>query len=154
MNDQEIDILISKLNWKNKEKFIRASINELVNIDANKLNKLILPQNDKALWENSAKVLFKIGFPKVNAIFEDLFIWLQDLNWPGCNIIVNLFKNANRNDLINNIEKVAKIAISNSDEMWIGGLKVLIKEIDIKENEFDDKELFKIIENNLMSFNP
>ena len=41
----------------------------------------------KARWENAAKMIVKIGWPKVDHILIPLFIWLIDPNWPGSKLI-------------------------------------------------------------------
>ena len=38
---------------------------------------------NKRLWENAAKTIVKIGFPKTEHILVPLFMWLLDPNWPG-----------------------------------------------------------------------
>lgn len=42
---------------------------------------------DKSKWENAAKTLIKIGWPKIDHIIVPMFIWLLDPNWPGSNLI-------------------------------------------------------------------
>lgn len=48
-------------------------------------------QGGKARWENAAKTIVKIGWPKVDHILIPLFIWLLDPNWPGSIIIWDFF---------------------------------------------------------------
>lgn len=42
---------------------------------------------DKGKWENAAKTIVKIGWPKVEHIIIPLFCWLLDPNWPGSALI-------------------------------------------------------------------
>lgn len=42
---------------------------------------------DKGKWENAAKTIVKIGWPKVDRIIIPLFCWLLDPNWPGSFLI-------------------------------------------------------------------
>ncbi len=41
----------------------------------------------KAKWENAAKTIIKLGWPKVDHIVVPLFMWLLDPNWPGSILI-------------------------------------------------------------------
>lgn len=44
---------------------------------------------DKSKWENAAKTIIKIGWPKVDRIMIPVFCWLLDPNWPGSILIYN-----------------------------------------------------------------
>ena len=44
---------------------------------------------EKSRWENAAKVIINIGWPKVDHILVPLFLWLLDPNWPGSQLIYN-----------------------------------------------------------------
>ena len=48
-------------------------------------------EGGKARWENAAKVIVKIGWPKVDHILVPMFFWLIDSNWPGSIIIWDFF---------------------------------------------------------------
>lgn len=41
----------------------------------------------KERWENAAKTIIKIGWPRVDNIIVPLFVWLIDPNWPGSELI-------------------------------------------------------------------
>ena len=41
----------------------------------------------KSRWENAAKTIVQIGWPKVDIIIIPLFYWLLDPNWPGSELI-------------------------------------------------------------------
>ncbi|MBQ9838098.1 MAG: hypothetical protein IJO56_01185 [Oscillospiraceae bacterium] len=48
---------------------------------------------DKSKWENAAKVIQKIGWPRIENIVVPLFYWLLDSNWPGSETIRSLILN-------------------------------------------------------------
>lgn len=63
----------------------------------------------KERWENAAKTIAEIGFPKVSNIIVPLFMWLLDSNWPGSELIYNFILTlprdilrAKTNEIINN----------------------------------------------------
>ncbi len=41
----------------------------------------------KAYWDNTARTVVKIGWPKVDKIIVPLFQWTIDPNWPGSEMI-------------------------------------------------------------------
>jgi len=41
----------------------------------------------KDRWENAAKTVVQIGWPKIENILLPLFMWLLDPNWPGSELI-------------------------------------------------------------------
>ena len=51
------------------------------------LSVLFQPIESKSIWENCAKVLASKDDEKLSFYLLDLFKWLQDLNWPGADII-------------------------------------------------------------------
>jgi hypothetical protein len=59
----KIDVLIKKLNWDNPVEIQEEAIKKLTKIDILDLTVLLQPVFGKNYWENSAKVLFKIGYP-------------------------------------------------------------------------------------------
>lgn len=44
---------------------------------------------EKEYWENAARIIIKIGWPKIESIVVPLFMWLLDPNWPGSELIYN-----------------------------------------------------------------
>lgn len=53
----------------------------------NEQEKYYKRQSGKERWENAAKTIIKIGWPKVDIILIPMFIWLLDPNWPGSKLI-------------------------------------------------------------------
>lgn len=53
----------------------------------NDQEKYYIREGGKEKWENAAKTIVKIGWPKVDEIIVPLFMWLLDPNWPGSMLI-------------------------------------------------------------------
>lgn len=61
---------------------------------------------DKSRWENAAKTIIKIGWPKVDAIIVPLFIWLLDPNWPGSNMIYDFLCSLPKDVVAQNMKRI------------------------------------------------
>ena len=55
------------------------------------------PYKDK--WENAAKVILNIGWPKIKPILVPLFVWLLDSNWPGSEQIRQFILSLPKNEI-------------------------------------------------------
>ena len=78
------------LSWDNDEKIQAQGINEAKKIK--NISVLIQPIESKSVWENCAKVLASKTDEELKIYLIDLFKWLQDMNWPGADIIYNRLK--------------------------------------------------------------
>jgi hypothetical protein len=128
----------------NQQYIVEKTIKQLSKIDQGELQYLFFPP-DKALWENCARVLQLIGFPRLNNSIALLLEWLQDLNYPGIEIILKICSGCERTKLVEQLEKSLFEAASDQDEQWIGGLKLLVQRLGVKDSEFKDKGLFTLI---------
>lgn len=61
---------------------------------------------DKCKWENAAKTIVQIGWPKVDSIIVPLFMWLLDPNWPGSSIIYEFLQTLPSDVLHSKIRKI------------------------------------------------
>jgi hypothetical protein len=134
---QKEDVLseIDRMSWERSAEENRVAIDRLVTIDDAHIDLLILPRKGKSTFENAAIVLAKIGFPRLNRHVTQLLEWLKDLNWLGANRILDLLVKADSETLVPCLRDAIDRAIAEKDEMWLGGLKVLItkKELGIAE---------------------
>lgn len=121
-----IEELINDLEWSKPVEVQENAIKKLEKISEKDLNKLIQPKN-KYCWENSARVIKKIGYPKIQIIIPELIEWLKDLNWPGAIIILDTLKNIEKNEIEGFIEEALIKAEKENDELWKIGIEELIK---------------------------
>lgn len=85
-----IDEIFDMLDWSQPESVQQFGIKEASSIKH--LHVFILPCSrtySKNLWENCAKVLAAKSDDELEPFFGGLLEWLQDLNWPGAEIIYN-----------------------------------------------------------------
>lgn len=82
---EDIQKLIEDLSWDNPKDVVDKAINQLLKIDDEQVTLLLQPVN-KSCWENAAKVLQMIGYPRNKLALPGLIEWLRDMNWPGAQI--------------------------------------------------------------------
>lgn len=80
-----IDKIFEYLSWENNTEIQKQGLKLANNID--NLSVLIMPIEDKSIWENCAKVLVSKSDEKLKIYFFELFEWLKDMNWPGAYLI-------------------------------------------------------------------
>lgn len=56
--------------------------------EINNLSVLIMPIESKSVWENCAKVIVSKTDEELQLYYIKLFEWLQDMNWPGAELIL------------------------------------------------------------------
>ena len=144
---QKLTDLVNGFTFDEKEKKIiyskqfLNSVNEFAQSDLS--NKFFLQQFfppypkpfcEKKYWHGFAKILETRGLQKIDDVKEDLFIWFQDGNWPGNEIIQPFIKNNKsyfKSSFINSILK----AIDVDDISWACYMiDVFIINYDINEN--------------------
>ena len=78
-----------------------------------------LPNGSKSVWEPCAKVIADRSDEELAPYLSFLFEWLQDLNWPGAEIILDRLakmpKALTEEDLYYSKSKAEKV----QDEMWL-----------------------------------
>jgi len=141
----EQDILIN-LNWNASLESQKRAINDLASMANINPNTLVQPIG-KEYWENAAKVLVEIGYPRIEVAIPGLFVWLQDLNWPGAIIVMELLKSIPKDVIIRHLESAANEAVNTDDQIWLINLSTFIAELKIQEDDFTLKELYHTLLN-------
>ena len=99
------------------------------------------PYCEKKYWNSFAKILIKRDFEVLKNYLDVMLMWLQDLNWPGSNIILDFF--VEKFDLIKvNFLKAIFMSIDLNDESWLLGLLNILA----KKNIFSKSECLKIFD--------
>lgn len=83
--DIGIDRIFEMLSWNNDETIQAQGIKEAKKIK--NLSVFFQPIESKSIWENCAKVLSSKTDDELKLYILDLFNWLQDMNWPGAEIV-------------------------------------------------------------------
>lgn len=93
----------------------------------------ILPQKSKSIWGSCAKVIAERTDDELKPYLPALFEWLQDLNWPGSDIVFNrLVKMPTEltDDMLEHSKLKAK---KNNDGLWLDVLRQF--------EDYQDKQL-------------
>lgn len=141
MTEREIIDCIQNINEKNK---IRKIDNFSHKIEDKDLHLLIMPSH-KWFWTTAAEILQYIGFPRLEIVLPDLLVWLQDMNWPGADKVINILSTCKPKLILPFIENALKTAAAEDDTMWIAGIKKLISNLEIKEDDFSDKDIIHLL---------
>lgn len=136
MDNIEIEEYIQNLNSEAPKYLQDYAVSQLVYLENSKLHLLLQPMS-KSYWKNAAIVLKKIGYPRVKAIIPELLKWIQDMNWPGAQEIVDLLITID-DEIVPYVKKVLK----SGDGIWIVWL---LSEV----VSTWDKDLMKQIKNDL-----
>lgn len=144
MNLGEVERLINNLSWDLPEKVQLSSIKSLMEID-NEYIPLLIQDNKKNCWNNAVKVIDNMGYPR-NKLALPRLIWLmQDMNWPGVPMAIEILKGIDKKVIIPSIEGALSKAAEDKDYMWMGGIHRLINELNISEDDFNQKEIYQFL---------
>lgn len=148
MDNIEIEEYIQNLNSGAPQYLQDYAISQLIHLEGSKLHLLLQPIS-KSYWRNAAIVLKRIGYPRVKSILPELLQWIQDMNWPGAQEIVDLLITVDE-EIVPHAKKVLK----SGDGIWIIWLlsEVVSKwNKDLKKQIKDDLyELSVTFDNNIV----
>lgn len=97
-------------------------------IPCNNTSKYYSAEGGKERWENAAKTILQIGWPKADNIIVPLFIWLLDPNWPGSKQIYDFLLSLPRDKLRQKMEKIITDPEA-YDEFTFADLKLQISDL-------------------------
>lgn len=113
--------LFEMLNWNNSIEMQEKGIREAEKVKY--ISIFFQPKESKALWENCAKVIVQKSDDELSPFVMDMLIWLQDMNWPGAELIYKRIKLMPSTLVCHNFSYCLKIAIQTEDNPWIGSLR-------------------------------
>ena len=120
------------------------AIEEILKRDSFDLSLLLRPMR-KMYWEHAALVLSRMNQERLLPIMDGLFEWIQDLNWPGAQVIRKKLGEFPKEVFMPYYEKAVIRAIAESDYEWLGYLSWFILENTkkVKQEDFVDKSLYE-----------
>lgn len=126
-------------------------ISMLICSDNYDLNRLIQPirlfkRLSKKCWESCAYILSEKNITAMSdSIIDKLFMWLQDMNWPGAEIIFSYLVSAEPEKWILNYEKAIERAINENDDDWLYSLSKIFSLLDMPKEIFTDEKVYNYI---------
>ena len=128
----DIDYIMNLIDWnkdihEQKKGIEMAEKIENINVFLQPCNK----NSNKNVWNNCAIILSKRTDEELSPYLVELFMWLQDMNWPGA---LRVFDRIQRysDDVSYNIAYgiCIKYAQALSDDIWESNLKKIKRNID------------------------
>ncbi|MFD2085399.1 DUF5071 domain-containing protein [Brevibacillus brevis] len=110
---ESIKQLIQFLHLDTPEIFQNEAIEKLKHASEEYLDMLIQPF-DKSYWDNAAVVLSSIDHQRLKGHIPSLLMWLQDMNWPGAEVIAKIL--VEMRELV--IPHLRPVLLGN-DKLWI-----------------------------------
>lgn len=137
-------IWLEMLSWNKTEGEQQQAIRNLISIENSHLVKLVQP-NNKDCWDNAARVLTKIKYPRIKYIIPELLAWLKDINWPGALEIRELLCTVPKSELLGHLVDSILEAKKTDDDMWLYWLKDLVDKMGINREDFGNVDAYDII---------
>lgn len=126
----------------------KKNIDELINKYANSeySNEIFCRTGEKPFWDIESKILIKRGYPRVKNVLSQMFLWFQDLNWPGATEISQLLSSIDKKVVIPHLEEVAMIAKEEKDDEWLYFLDEFMIKNKYKKEDFKNKDIYDLLE--------
>lgn len=153
MNEKKIFEIYELINCNNSLEKQKIGIKNASKIS--NLNYFIQPITEfysKNIWENCAIIVFNREDDEIKKYIKPLLEWLQDMCWPGSDIILNRLKKIKYEDIENDIINIIEQATINNEWQWIENIAKINMEnttikryydIAVKNNEELEKEYIK-----------
>lgn len=110
---------IKKLNWDISEKEFDSIKNVILKDKNFDYSKLILPNDDKSLWDNCARIIVNMNDDDFIKLLPEILEWLKDLNWPGAKIIFEKIESFSTDIIEKSVLYVLDKARKERDFVWI-----------------------------------
>lgn len=111
-----IDDIFGYLSWNNDPEVQSTGIEMAKKVKF--LSVLIMPIEDKSVWENCAKVLASKSDDELDRYFIKLFEWIKDMNWPGADIIYRRLSLVPSQKIMWAYKYSVSIAEQTHDDIW------------------------------------
>ena len=134
--------LIKEIDWNNSKDIQKKAIDKILKDDEFDLEKITLSKVEKNLWYNCSKILISKGYPKNKKVIDEMFLWLQDMNWPGAKEIYDYLPTLPKEIFMKHYEIAVKKAIIENDVLWLEFLSCYISDFNLTEKDFNEKNLF------------
>lgn len=99
----------------------------------------------KHYFPYAAQVIIKRGYPNVDDVIPELFVWLQDINWPGSYEIYKFLCSLPKEAILKYFENSVSMADMDLDWSWLYYLQQIMCHFKFTERDFKDKKLFDVL---------
>lgn len=105
----------------------------------------IINNSTKAYWGYAADIIIQRGYPKIEEVIPDLFVWLQDMNWPGSYDLYCFLCTLPKEVIWKYFEQGVKKAYITKDDSWLHSFRQLMLHFGFEKKDFKEKELFEVL---------
>ena len=124
--EESIDKIFEYLSWNSSSELQKRGIELASQIHS--LSVLIMPIESKSIWKNCARVLISKSDDELERHFVELFEWLQDMNWPGADLIYDRLLCVSTENFLPAYRYSLSVAQKMEDHVWEAVLKDLFTE--------------------------
>jgi hypothetical protein len=110
------------------------------------LKRFVQPSGYEQSWEKCAEILIGVGYPRNSCVIDDMFKWLQDLNWQGAKQIKAYLPLLPRDVFISHYEKALIESINSNDEDWLYFLHYFYFNLKLNASDFNEKNIVEKLE--------
>ena len=146
MDVELIKHYVYELHWHLPEETQQEAIDWLVAHTPRRQLGLVFPPYGKCYWQNSVKVVEKVGYPDNISAFPSMVELFQDINWPGAEEAVQYFQTLHKSTVLPFIESGARQARTEQDDQWLWFLYVVCEKLHIERMDFLDGAVFDAME--------
>jgi len=135
---REIEELMDSLSWEYDDA-VQGEAVELLVASGDRLDlSLLLQRGSKSRWQNEARVLVGLGYPRFREVIPSMLEWLQDLNWPGASEIFEALSSVPKSELARHVSVAALRALAERDAEWLDGLRELVRQVGLAAESMPD----------------
>lgn len=130
-----IDQIMCLIDWSRSEEDQAKGISMAQEVTCIKaFFQPIGPGYSKNVWDNCALIVSSHSDEELNPYVLDMLLWLEDLNWPGAEIIQQRLCRFNNVDwLVNTLDRLVPALNTLGKDSWLGFLSELISNEQIRE---------------------
>lgn len=139
--NQKQESILKDLSWNSTADQIKSGF--IAALQETDHQYLLQPTDHFDSWENASILFLILGDEEIKPYLADLLNWLQDLNWPGAQRILDRLQRISSELLAKPLELAAKSAAESKDETWLSNISILIANPGM--NKLLDPETFTLL---------
>lgn len=122
----DIDTIFSMLKSSNDKQTQSKGIEEAKKVK--QISVFFMPKGRKEIWENCARIISEKSDAELEIYLYDMFVWLQDMCWPGADIIYDRLKKMTSEHKKHMFDYCLNIAKKTNDKPWEESLLSFMKD--------------------------
>ena len=152
MNHRDLNKIMKLLRWDAPKEVQNSLISEIADDMDFDHSVFLQPLKDdyadagKMCWEGCARIFQTMGYPRCAKYIDGFFVWIQDMNWPGAEIMEELLLSIPHDVFMVAYERAIRDAVRSNYTMWLFILSMYVGMRKIKIDDFSDKKSYQAIE--------